>query len=360
MSSSPSLPYGEAQRRAAAEWFVLIRSEDVPEPGTLYAWLRWMEASDGNRLAFEAVARAWHATPAAALRSLPTERELAQDDYDGDCPIEAWRASRARGRGAPAPASRWRAVSKRFAAAAAALLAVAVLALSLAGRYSRPDPATPGEFITRTGEQLDLTLADGSRVWLGASSMLLVAFDDAGRNVRLESGEAYFSVKKDRLRPFRVQAPAGTITAVGTTFDVRASTDRVIVAVTEGTVSVAAKAPASSRQAPEVRVTSGHQITIEARKPIAAQAVTASPSPGERARWREGVLVYRDEPLRNVIADVARYSERPIDLVDDVAGEMHFSGVVYRDAIEEWAAALPESFPVTLEASGGRLVIRAR
>lgn len=360
MTPSPALAYSDAQRREAAEWFVRIRTEDVPEPGTVHAWLRWMEASEGNRAAFEAVALAWHATPAAALRSLPQDRELAQDDYDGDCSVEAWRASQARGSGAAAASSRWRAVSRRFAPVAAALLAGAALALLLAGRHLRPDAGTPGEFITRTGEQLELTLADGSRVWLGARSTLLVAFDGAARNVRLESGEAYFSVKKDRLRPFRVLAPAGTITAVGTAFDVRASADRVTVAVTEGTVSVAANAPAPGRQAPEVRVASGHQITIEAHRPIRVNAVMTSASPGERSRWREGVLVYRDEPLRDVIADVARYSQRPIDIVDDAAGEMHFSGVVYRDAIEEWAAALPESFPVTLDAAGGRLVIRAR
>ena len=61
-----------------------------------------------------------------------------------------------------------------------------------------------------------------------------------------------------------------------------------------------------------------------------------------------------------MVADVARYAPRPIEITGAASGELHFSGVVYRDAIEEWASALPESFPVTLEAEGERLILRTR
>ena len=94
------------------------------------------------------------------------------------------------------------------------------------------------EFVTRTGEQMEVTLDDGSHVWLGAKSRLSVAFTGQQRAVRLDSGEAFFSVRKDRRRPFTVHASNGDITAVGTAFNVREVADRVIVTVAEGVVKV--------------------------------------------------------------------------------------------------------------------------
>jgi transmembrane sensor len=353
--------YSETQRREAADWFVIIRAEDAPESATLQAWLRWLEASEGNRLAFEAIAQAWHATPPAVLAVAPAERALALDDYDGETPVETWRvAQRRRGPAVTATAAALRAAWRQRRALAATLLAASlVAAVLLAWQQPHNGADVPRELLTRTGEQLDITLADGSRVWLGPRSALLVDFDGRARTVRLRDGEAYFSVRKDR-RPFRVLATAGAITAVGTAFDVRAAADRVTVAVTEGVVSVAplAQAP-GAREFAAVRVGSGQQITIQAHRAVEGRAVIATPSPGERALWRDGVLVYRNEPLRDVVADVARYSARPIEIFD-AAGDLRFSGVVYRDAIDEWAAALPESFPVVLDSSGGRLSIRTR
>lgn len=351
-------PYSDLQRREAADWFVIIRAEDAPDAATLQAWLRWLEASEGNRLAFEAIAQVWHATPREALAAHPDAHALAADTYDGDVPVTAWRRQVAQGGTAAAVRHPRRPFPRALAAALVAFGLVA--ALLFAWRQPQRGASEPAELVTRAGEQLEITLADGSRVWLGAQSALLVSFDGKTRNVRLRTGEAYFSVRQDRRRPFRVHSAAGTITALGTAFDVRALADRVTVVVTEGVVSVAGLVNAQDEAAAAVRIHPGQQITIQAHRPVSESAIIATPSPGERARWREGVFVYRDEPLRDVVADVARYAPRPIEITDAVAGEMHFSGVVYRDAIEEWASALPESFPVTLEADGERLVLRAR
>lgn len=358
MSAISGTAYSELQRREATEWFVIIRAEDAPEAATLQAWLRWLEASEGNRQAFEAIAQAWHATPRAALAAHPDAHQLAADRYDGELPVAAWLQQAAQHDSAAAMRRR-----RRLPLALAAALAACGLlaALLFAWRPPQRGANEPAELVTRAGEQLEITLADGSRVWLGAQSALLVSFDSDARNVRLRSGEAYFSVRQDRHRPFRVHSAAGTITAVGTAFDVRSLADRVTVVVTEGVVSVAGLVDTrDAEEARAVRIQPGQQITIQARQPVSERAIITTPSPGERARWREGVLVYRDEPLRDVVADVARYSPRPIEITGAAAAELHFSGVVYRDAIEEWASALPESFPVTLEAEGERLVLRAR
>ena len=85
MSDSPSmLPYTDAQRREAADWFVIIRAENDPKADSIQAWLRWMDQDEGNRAAFDAVGRAWHVAPDSGARELPTPAELLEDDYDGE------------------------------------------------------------------------------------------------------------------------------------------------------------------------------------------------------------------------------------------------------------------------------------
>ena len=187
-----------------------------------------------------------------------------------------------------------------------------------------------------------------------------MGFTRARRGIRLATGEAFFAVRKDRSRPFAVRSPSGDITAVGTAFNVRAVDDHVTVAVSEGVVTVAPAAQLTLPNPATIRVGSGQQVTFTAREQIKALAVVQTPTPGERGRWRDGVLIYRDEPLRDVVMDVARYTDKSIEIADNAVGDLHYSGLVYKSAVDEWTSALPESFPVTVIRDGQRQIIKAR
>ncbi len=147
------------------------------------------------------------------------------------------------------------------------------------------------------------------------------------------------------------------ITAVGTQFNVHTSRDLVTVVVTEGAVKVE---EAEAKRDGEQRVRSGQQIVYGRKVLPATLAPTATQDARERPRWREGWLVYRNEPLQSVIDDLIRYTDRPIDVADGAAANLRFSGAVNRTDIDEWLHALPESLPVTVTARGNGLVIRTR
>jgi transmembrane sensor len=359
----PAVPYTAAQRREAAEWFVVIHEAADPKAETLQAWLRWSEADEGNRLAFEAVAQAWHGTRASLALAMPSESELQADAYQADQPVDEWlayqRATRAPGDGHAGHRSTRLITRRRAWLAAASLVGVTagLIAMnpSFDVRHHQSD-----EFTTRAAEHIEITLADGSRVWLGPKSRLIVGFSEQRRDIQLPVGEAFFSVMKDRRRPFIVRSSGGDITAVGTAFNVRAVTDHITVAVSEGVVTVAPGALLATSEQSGVRVASGQQVTFTGQESVKALAITQSPALGERARWREGVLVYRDEPLRDVVSDVARYSDKQLEIADGEVGSLHYSGIVYQGAIDEWASALPESFPVRIVSQGNREIIEAR
>jgi transmembrane sensor len=360
---SPAVPYTATQRREAAEWFVVIREEPDAKAETLQAWLRWSEADEGNRLAFEAVAQAWHGIPASLALAMPSQNELQAHAYQADQPVDEWlayhRATCTPPAGHVQHGSGDRIARRGAWLAAASVVAVIVGLIAINQNLDVRRPQSD-EFITKAAEHIEITLADGSRVWLGPKSKLIVGFTKQRRDIQLPMGEAFFSVMKDRRRPFIVRSSGGDITAVGTAFNVRAVTDHITVAVSAGVVTVAPGAPLLSSEQSSVRVASGQQVTFTAQESIKALAITQSPQLGERARWREGVLVYRDEPLRDVVSDVARYSEKQLEIAEGEVGDLRFSGIVYQGAIDEWASALPESFPVKIVSQGNREIIEAR
>src|SRR5690606_24791229 len=79
---------------------------------------------------------------------------------------------------------------------------------------------------TPKGGMYQITLSDGTKVWLNAESTLKYPsrFDSNERRVEIE-GEAYFAVAKDALRPFIVTSRGQQIEVLGTEFNVWAYTD---------------------------------------------------------------------------------------------------------------------------------------
>src|SRR6185312_3317341 len=88
---------------------------------------------------------------------------------------------------------------------------------------------------------VNLTLADGSKVWLNAASSLRfpTAFTGKERNVEI-TGEAYFEVAHNAAMPFIVHKGSTIIKVLGTHFNVNAYDDESSLNVTllEGGVSV--------------------------------------------------------------------------------------------------------------------------
>jgi transmembrane sensor len=344
------MKYTEAQRVAASQWFFDIHDAEEPSPELLQEWLRWLDADEGHRRAFDAVESAYHQIQAAPA-TLAGAKQLAP--YDGSISVVAWR---------DLAIHRQRTARRAAIAAGLAVVLIGAATWVYEGMPSFWAPAS-GEYATRTGEQLSLTLADGTHVDLGARSRLEVGFSRQSRDVRLLGGEAFFSVRKDPARPFRVHVLEGIVTAVGTAFNVRATQDRVTVAVSEGVVSVADAGDAGTATTPlplppraRLRLAAGDQLSFTER-PRNAELTRVDPT--QSARWRQGWLVYRDEPLRYVIADVERYTTREIAVADSVSDALRFTGAVSKDSVTEWVEALPRVFPVQVRRQGTRLELSA-
>ena len=101
------------------------------------------------------------------------------------------------------------------------------------------DPSLHTVF-TPVGGEYKLTLSDGTRVWLNASSRIQfpAVFRSDRREVRVE-GEVYFEVSKDSARPFLVRTGDVVVKVLGTSFNVRAYPgEEYKTTLVEGSVAV--------------------------------------------------------------------------------------------------------------------------
>jgi ferric-dicitrate binding protein FerR (iron transport regulator) len=77
--------------------------------------------------------------------------------------------------------------------------------------------------------------------------------------------------------------------------------------------------------------------------------------------WLQGRRQYRNEPLRYVLADVARYTEQPIEIADAATGDLKFTGTLILQNSGAWLKGLSIALPVTTGVrEDGTLLVKLR
>ena len=196
---------------------------------------------------------------------------------------------------------------------ASALAAVAFVAGTL---WIRSPNGQVETLATSSAERRSFTLADGSRVDLNGNTRVLIENTRAERRLRLEDGEAFFVVSKDKSRPFIVDTPAGSVRVTGTIFNVRTeAASELEVTVVEGEVQVR-PSPANAAQAADpVRLEAGERLSEE----TAGESVAALSKDDidDVVAWRHGKMVFDGVPLGEALARVAHYYGKTITVTPD-------------------------------------------
>ncbi|WP_147253012.1 FecR domain-containing protein [Thalassospira profundimaris] len=212
------------------------------------------------------------------------------------------------------------------------------------------------DYATGIGEQKTITLADGTVVHLNTASALSVHYTPTRREVHLQAGEAWFDVHKNPNRPFVVMAGNGQARAVGTSYDVALVDDAVHVRVSEGIVAVSAangEAAASTADLPDasslenggVRVLAGQQVAYDASGRLGA--VRTFDDAGQSA-WRRGKLIFNQQPLNAVIADIQRYRKGRIVLINQGLASLKVSGVFDLHDLDDLLKSIDETTPASV------------
>ena len=131
---------------------------------------------------------------------------------------------------------------QRIAAVAAVLIICFTLYLEWPALQNRLHPVPLTALTVPLNQQKQITLPDGSKVWVNANSQLKYPqqFKGETREVYL-SGEAYFDIQHDAGKPFIIHTGKIITTVLGTAFNIKEdkNSHAIIVTVTRGKVGVA-------------------------------------------------------------------------------------------------------------------------
>ncbi|WP_374163667.1 FecR family protein [Arcticibacter sp. MXS-1] len=203
--------------------------------------------------------------------------------------------------------------------------------------------------IPRAG-QYSLRLPDGTLVWLNSETVLVFpsAFTSKERKVQLK-GEGYFEVAKDASRPFIVETEEASVEVLGTHFNVRAyPTDNAVFAtLLEGRVKVD-----NSR---ESRLLSpGEQgIASSSDSRISVSAVRVN----DAVAWKNGLFVFRDNTVREIMEQVARWYNVDVEYRGDVARKT-FGGVYSKNKdLDQLLTSMELTKLVHFKREGRRIIV---
>lgn len=289
--------------REALAWIVRLHSGDETEADCV-AFEDWKAASDGHAAAVQQAEALWLSLP-PALRS-----------------------------------SR----SPRGRLLSLALVACAGMALAALQPISYAELLA--DHRTTTGEVRSIALKDGSVVDLDTGTSVDVSADQ--RTLTLHSGQVFVKVAPDPSRPFRVLTGKAETKALGTAFAVRVDGDSERIVVTEHTVRVTEDATRQS-----VDVAEGQAIEIgpgRSVKPYRADIDTL-------LAWRKGGLHFRDQPFGTVVAEVERYRQGRIVVLDEEVRRLPVTGNFDVSDTDSFLNASAVSLPVSIARLPGLVVV---
>jgi transmembrane sensor len=278
-----------------------------------------------------------------------------------------------------------------LAAAAITLIVLGSGVITLLWKQELIGPHRWQEFATEIGEQRTITLMDGSLVQLNTQSNVRLRLTEKTREIRLLSGEALFKVHHDRARPFLVETSGATIRVVGTQFNVYAAPGATKVAVLEGKVSVSAENSDSRvlppKQGGGAELPSGATETARDFRASSSAGVPSASAPatfflvaGEEAEigddgqidrrrvpdvanlaaWVQRRLVFKQEPLANVVAEFNRYKRQRFRVDDPALAARKYSGVFDVDDPKSLEDLLAAESDISVIKDGEETVIQRR
>lgn len=320
----------ESTLHAAADWWTRLRDPHGADE-TVEQWLEWTEASDHHLEAFERVNEIGNRF--GSLDEM-TRRQLIAEFAK------------------PAVVAPRRWLPLAAAASTVLVLLGGYLSWSLLGTHT-----TQRVYVNEVAKNRDITLSDGSTVALGGASTLTTRFNKNERQVELGAGEAFFEVAHSPQRPFVVTAGDLDIHDIGTAFDVRRTGQHVTIAVTEGRVQIHRRHGATGAKDASgdmVEAVAGQRVSYDPLKSVMSiSSITADQATG----WRNDRLEFINEPLDVVVANINRYSARPLHIADAGLEPLTFTGTVNTDAIDNWLHALPQVFPLKVTKQPGQVVL---
>lgn len=333
----------------AAEWLAKLDA-DNPSNEDLEAFRRWINKDKAHYQAFESMIDFWEDLNVLTQVVSPREENRQHRSVKSN------------------PYSMRNGIGVVMSGLCA--FAMIIACVVLAPHLITPSPSV---YLTEIGEQKIIELPDHTMVFLNTNSRLEVNYGQQKRRVSLVHGEAHFDVFHNPDVPFEVYAGERLVRALGTAFTVHVRKVDVEVVVTEGIVEIDTQKPvvrnvtfieenASSNQAEESRSASDSSVSTPVfaggiQVKAGSSAVYSDEALGEiklmlaekieeKLSWRQGILIFKGEPLESVVSEISRYTPLEIIIPEKRVRELKVGGLFKVGDTESLFEALREGFGI--------------
>jgi ferric-dicitrate binding protein FerR (iron transport regulator) len=292
----------------------------------------WLNSSSENRAEFE------------EYKIIREITENYKTDHQPSIGL-AWDKVKARSLGKPD--SRVRTMNSPWIRIAASILLILAIG---AGIYFTNSPDILNRYTTTysSADSLrELTLTDGSQVWLNKSSELMISasFGEKDRKVKLQ-GEAYFEVERNESLPFIIDCYKSEVKVLGTSFNIKTDkAEGTILNVKNGKVSF--NTPVAAKK--QFILTAGDMISLNKKGNTIL-------SHGQRVNylaWKEGVFRFKDAELKTVLHDLSEFYGCDFQLKGEISDRKRLSGNFYTDSLEDILHVISLSLNLKIEKTAG-------
>lgn len=316
----------------ALDWLVRLEAGGEVDEATHVQFDIWLRTASSHQKAWDEVSCLW-ADPEMLVAAQQLETHLSQQPV----PLEAARQK-----------SRARRPFFSYALAAAACVLVTVASSHLAMQIL---PRLFADYTTVAGERREISLPDGSRMILNTDSAVALDFSGNERGVRLIEGEAWFDVVHDAAHPFHVTAGYSEVHVKGTAFSVQSADGRDTILLQRGAID----AVHERKDIPVAHLTPGEMV-IASQQNLSA---VGRFDPENSFVWLDGRIVFQDQPLGKALAEMGRYFNGRVFVLNRALLDVVVSGDYRTDraktAIESLAAAAGGKTTII---PGGYIIIR--
>jgi ferric-dicitrate binding protein FerR (iron transport regulator) len=218
---------------------------------------------------------------------------------------------------------------------AAAVLIIGLVIGSLFLIKTPKPEITTQSISTPYGGKTQFVLPDGSTVWLNSGSTFSYPNRFEGERIVELTGEAYFDVVKQK-EPFKVKTSFGQVEVLGTEFNVKAYQNETFLTTLEsGSVVFTNKYGKQANLEPGMQVVFD-DANFKLRR-VETKLFTS---------WKDGQLIFRDEPLQNIVTRLERWYNVKIELKDERIKNLKYTGTIEMETFSEVLELIKVTTPI--------------
>ncbi len=203
------------------------------------------------------------------------------------------------------------------------------------------------------GQRSQITLYDGTRVWLNSGTKLKypVVFSAKTRDVSIE-GEAYFNVAKDAKHPFVVSSGKLKVEVLGTHFNVCAYSDENEFSTTleEGSVKVY-----DTGNGKFMKMNPGEQVVLD-RKTDSFKLLRVDTD--LYTSWKENLLKFDDAAFEEVIKKMERWYDVRIAVAPGINTKERFTMTIKTESLREMLLLVSKTTKIKYEIKENSVLIK--